>query len=249
MKTKITVLFILFSVISHFQPYTKLEDIKKLSSFSKIIQQDFWGRNQKDWKSEYTLRDTLQGEKIVRKESFYKGAKRGYTDYFFDSNGNLLQIIYNANKKSSRISNRNPNPVYNSENLLTEDKFTFYKYNENQKIKSKIHKEYNEELKTAWKYEYEYNNKGLVSKETKTTFIDNQKQVEIESYLYDDYENVIEVNRESNPEMKYPIIVIGGRSRHKKENYEYEYQNDIWIKKYWILEGEKYLLSEREIIQ
>ncbi|MDY0089167.1 MAG: hypothetical protein RBR78_02260 [Flavobacteriaceae bacterium] len=243
MKTKIIFLFSVLSIISYSQPYKEIENIERLNRISKVIETGFFG-NQKDWKSEYTL----QNGKIINKETFYKEKKRANFEYIYDSNGNFLQMNVTDLNNGVKSVLYDLNYVYNSENLLIEDKFTLYEYYENQKLKSKTHKEYDENLKIAWKYEYEYNDKGLVSKETKTTFIDRQKQIEIESYLYDDYGNVVELNRESNPEMEYPLIVIGARSKYKKENFEYEYQNDIWIKKHLVLERKKYLLSEREIM-
>ena len=71
--------------------------------------------------------------------------------------------------------------------------------------------------------------------------------ITINQYKYDLFGNIIEIRRQNNPKIEYPIIMTGGLPLYELENFKYKYNKDgLWLKKYWIAGGRKILLQKRK---
>lgn len=58
------------------------------------------------------------------------------------------------------------------------------------------------------------------------------------------------MSRKSNPQKTYPSVIIGGETKNESDFFYYEYNSDcIWIKKYKLVNGNKALISERDLIK
>ena len=103
----------------------------------------------------------------------------------------------------------------------------------------------------------EYDSIGNLVKETKFDNIypeenNTIKKISIETnrFKYDDYGNITEIKREFTPKIKFPIEVLGGFPLYEHEKFEYKYnKNGLWVKKYLLVEGKKYLIKKREFSQ
>jgi hypothetical protein len=76
---------------------------------------------------------------------------------------------------------------------------------------------------------------------------DNQVLMEINEYKYDTHNNIIEINRSSEPNQDYPIFITGGRFRYENEKYRYIYNDDgLWTAQYRTVENKEMLITRRE---
>lgn len=70
--------------------------------------------------------------------------------------------------------------------------------------------------------------------------------VESNYYSYDNFNNIIEIKRERNPERDKNSVMTGGRPIYDLEKYYYSYNKyGLWTKMYWILNGKKSLIKKR----
>ncbi len=99
----------------------------------------------------------------------------------------------------------------------------------------------------GFKTKLEYDIKSNIIKEKVYSKIDNKIITNTTQFIYDEFNNVIELNREASYKIEYPSIILGGLPHYKNEKFEYVYNEDnIWIKKYWIVNNKKYLYQKRK---
>uniref|UniRef100_UPI002628F92D hypothetical protein n=1 Tax=Flavobacterium sp. TaxID=239 RepID=UPI002628F92D len=98
-----------------------------------------------------------------------------------------------------------------------------------------------------YKEEMIYDDFGNIIKDILYSKYDGIIHKEINKYKYDDFNNIIEINRSNGPKERYPIIMTGGPELYEIEKYRYIYNKDgLWIKKYRIAGGKKILTCIRE---
>lgn len=134
--------------------------------------------------------------------------------------------------------------------LVTQNNIRF-EYDNNGKLIRKYLDVFEEtKVKKGWSEKYIYDDLGNLKSLEKSIFVNEELQVEIENYVYDDCKNIIQMSRKSNPKKTYPTVIIGGETKNESDFFYYEYNSDcIWIKKYKLVNGDKALISERELIK
>ena len=219
-----------------------LERSEKWTNYTTVIEKKPY-HNNGNWIKEYTL---IEG-KVASYKTFYKEYLRANVVLIYDKNGNIDSNIISNKTKIDTVSY---NPKYNNEGLKIEDRFSTYTYNTNNLVETNYSKKWKtSNQKEGWFYKYEYDVLGNIIHKEKTSVIKGKLQLDIEELTYDQYGNILTINRSSSPERKYPITMIGGRSLPQFETFEYEYNDDhLWTKKYLVVSGKmKRLLVEREI--
>lgn len=219
----------------------ELENNPNWKKYTTVIEKTPYGKDY--WKTEYTLKDG----QIDNFKTFSKEELRGTFKYVYDQHSNVSQMIVTDTDKESKTVDIETK--YNSEGLKIKSQNTKYSYNQNKQIAKETSKEFEESIgKEGWSVSYQYDDKGNIARAERTSFIKNNRQIDVEEFTYDSCGNVLTIDRSSTPTRKYPLIGIGGRSLDQHETFEYEYNDDcLWTKKYLVKKGKKILLFEREI--
>ncbi len=223
-----------------------LEENTNLKKYSSVIEQIHSGR--KDyWKFEYVLKNG----KVDIFKSFFNDELRSELKLIYDENSNLKYEIITFNINHGKKMDTIPlNATYNQNNLKIEDSNSKYFYNKNNQLLKNVSNSYKTSNGTkGWTIEYNYDNLGNISSSKKTLILDGVENIDVEEFTYDKCKNIKSIKRKSIPEKEYPIIMIGAKSKHKQEFFEYEYNSDcLWTKKFLIVNDKKTLIAEREFI-
>ncbi|MCC9043689.1 hypothetical protein LNQ81_13505 [Myroides sp. M-43] len=223
-----------------------LEKSEKWVNYTTVIEKKVYA-NKGKWTKEYTLKEG----KVESYKAFYKEDLRTNVVITYDEYGNIdSNIVSDETKKPQKVHTLNFDLKYNSEGLKVEDTASLYTYNANNLVETKYSKKWEtSNQKEGWFTKYEYDTLGNITRKEKTTIRKGEPQLDIEELTYDQYNNVLTISRSSSPTRKYPIIMIGGRSLHQHETFEYKYNDDhLWTAKYLIAsDNKKILLAEREM--
>lgn len=187
---------------------------------------------------------------LKRRVSFFKAA------YEYDSNENIIrEIVYD--KKNDTIEKiYDYQPIYNNKEFLiqrtvhgvTENYSDFTTLGRPKLIIRKS--EGYDKLRTQgpYKVEQEYDvNDNII----KTMFY-YRDEIEIIRNTFDSHNNIIEIQREFQPERNFPVFIFrahyngGSQFLYACEKYRYVYNEDgLWTKKYKIINGKEELIKKR----
>jgi hypothetical protein len=230
----------------------------KLSSFKTIKKTSC--QSYGNWSKTYELENGL----IVSQRNYSGNTLTLIQKNIYNHNKNVIYeiSIYNRNSGYKIDTTLSYSYKYDEKNRIIEKKYSFgmiEKYSAFDKnSKPKLIERLNENGKPLYFFpiteNMEYDSIGNLIKETKTELeyaSDNdttkQYKVEINTYKYDRFGNVIQLKREFSPKEEFPIIMTGGLPLYETEEFEYKYnEKGLWKKKYWIVQGKKRLLEKRE---
>ncbi|WP_264535377.1 hypothetical protein [Flavobacterium sp. N1736] len=246
---KIVYLYLfLFPISLLSQSFYRLENNDNLKKYRSVENKKYFNNKKSAFSSRYILEDG----KIKEVETFNKSSLVYKSEYNYDLKKNVVSEIIKFNINKGQINDTiKYSYVYNSSNQLIEKKCLSREYYSNfnsQNLPQTIEfpKTKMDSL-TSYKVELLYNSFGAVLEQKVFSKYEGKSNIEINNYVYDVFKNVIEVKRKSIPEETYPIIIAGGRSKYKEEKYRYVYNKDnLWIKKYWIIENKEYLIEKRK---
>lgn len=241
-KTNILIIFILFPIIlfAQFYPYKVNEKLKKYKSIY-ITDKDKY----------YNSKEILNNGIIIKKIDYVKKKKVYTTDYFYYPNGEIKYRIEKA-KHYDYVDSSFYEHKFNEENKKTE-----IKYINDDFIVTYLYSDFNNiglpqtmtyvsdyKYKENWylKICYKYDSIGNILQEKKIY----ASKTEIEDYKYDQFSNLIEIQRSSIPKVEYPIILVGGII-YENEKFRYIYNEDnLWIEKYRTIGGVETLYQKRK---
>lgn len=193
-----------------------------------------------------------------KRKPFGKKRLRKYK-LVYDTLGNITgRIEYPA--KSEKITDYNTK--YNNDGLVisTDVNCIITKYSDfNEFGKPKLvtrekSKSCTDNLETGpYRTELQYDSIGNIIKESHEYINNGLKEIEELQLKYDNYNHVIEIQRNYNPPRTFPISVwkghIGGGMYYlyELEKFRYIYNNDgLWTEKYKIVDGQKSLIRKRK---
>jgi len=239
-KIILPIILFTFSINLNAQ-FRELEKNPNWNKYKKVIEKKF-PENNKSWSYEYNLK----GEKINSLKSFFVDELRSESIFSYDDNSNLKQLKMISDSSEQIVDY---DLKYNKSGQLIAQNNIHFDYDKNGKLIRKYLNVFEDKnSKSGWSEKYIYNDLGHLIQLEKTTYLNKQLQIDIENYIYDDCKNIIQISRKSNPNRAYPIVIIGGENKNEVDVFEYEYNIDcIWYKKYKLIEGEKKLISEREL--
>ncbi len=195
---------------------------------SKIVESNYY-LNRK-LKLKYVFEYNDKGKLI--KEFIKYDFEEGYVDLLL----NEYKYFYNNNKQLIRKENKTYSEFFSKFNLNNEPQIIIRKGDFGISIPQK------EELK--------YDSKGNVIEERLYFFTGEEDEtVEYNKFVYDEYNNIIKIERQFIPEQNFPILITGGRSLFQKEEYSYKYNKQgLWVKKYLTVNGKRKLIEKRRFM-
>ncbi|POS00578.1 hypothetical protein Q361_1552 [Flavobacterium croceum DSM 17960] len=247
---KLPLIYFLLSTLTVFsQSFEKIRKNENLKKYSSVEIISFYNNKKKTgWSKKISLKDG----KINSIRNYNKSTLTYQAEYFYDEKNDLdFEIVkYDINK--GKINDTiNYSYKYNDKNQLIEQEVLIKEFFSNfnsQNLPQTI-----ESGKSAFdslcgfRKELIYDIKGNIIQEKEYSKIDNQIKTKTITYKYDEYNNVIELNRVSSPNEKYPIIMIGGPAQFENEKFRYVYNKDnLWVEKYRIVENNEYLILKRK---
>ena len=238
-------IFLLFTINVFGQSLENSATLKRYKTVETIL-----GKNKNGWKKF----SKLSNGKIVQTENYLRNELRHRVIFIYDSINDVTTEVEKYDPNKGEVSDTLKYfYTWNKVKQLVEKKDEFgciEKYsNFNSKSLPELLERINCPLDSLFGYreEYLYDEKGNMIIEKIFSKIENQFQIEINNYKYDQYNNVIEVNRSSEPKQDYPIPVTGGRFRYENEKYRYIYNKyGLWTKQFWIVENKEHLIARRK---
>lgn len=264
MRINITVFLLLIVNVSFSQIDKK--EIAKLKNYSYFILKSY--HTDKNWSIKYKL---LNGY-IQEEENYRDDEIKSIQKNIYDRNNNLTyQFLTFKNKfKENKIDTLTEKMFkYDSKNRLIEfknilrlsftglttDGVTTELYSDfDQKSNAKtINRSSGDNNYSYNKENREFDSKGNLIKEEKIELKypkNNESpqilKTETNNYKYDNYNNVVEINRNFEPKKELPYTGLDGLTIYGIENFEYVYnEKGLWLKKYLVVDGKKKLLEER----
>jgi len=236
---------------------------------SKLVgYKSFEIKNLDSYKSSWSQINYLINGIINQNEHYFEGKLRSKQYYIYDKFGNEIYEVqtFDSNIGTKNDTIKNNKLTYNSKGFLSQidyhsgniEKYSdFTKTGKPRLIESFIPK--NDSL-ILWpsKKIIIYDGNGNIEKEMIYLFSYSQEnnraktdiQIETNHYKYDKFNNIIEIKRENEPNIKFPIIMTGGRPQYEIEKFRYVYNSDgLWTKMFWIVDGKEKLIKKRKLIK
>ena len=239
MNKTITFILILFSFQSHCQRIEN-ENLK------------FYKRVTFDMINGWKIVGEIKNGKIISQTNYLKRQRRGKSVFLENKIANEnIEILYSANEKigdtldyiSRQIEETDLcKKIYKSGVVEIHSKFNSKKMPELiERVGNRL------DSLSGFRKETKYDDCDNIILERNFYKLDNIIHENTNEYIRDLQNNVIEINRKSNPQEDYPIIMTGGFSQYENEKFEYIYNSkNLWTKKYWIVNGEKKLIEKRK---
>jgi hypothetical protein len=236
---------------------------------SKLVgYKSFEIKNLDSYKSSWSQINYLINGIINQNEHYFEGKLRSKQYYIYDKFGNEIYEVqtFDSNIGTKNDTIQNNKLTYNSKGFLSQidyhsgniEKYSdFTETGKPRLIESFIPK--NDSL-ILWpsKKIIIYDGNGNIEKEMIYVFSYSQEnnrtkrdiQIETNHYKYDKFNNIIEIKRENEPNIKFPIIMTGGRPQYEIEKFRYVYNSDgLWTKMFWIVDGKEKLIKKRKLIK
>ncbi|WP_177764172.1 hypothetical protein [Flavobacterium sp. I3-2] len=235
-----TLLIVLFCTsINLNDQFRQLEENSNWNKYQKVIEKEHPEKKQ-SWSFVYDLKNG----KISVLKTYFDNELRSENYFSYYDKSNLEKIKMNGVEVKNKLK-------YDELGQLVAQNNIHFEYDNNGKLIRQYLDVFEEwKGKKGWSEKYIYDDSGSLIQLEKSTYLNKQFQIEIENYIYDDCKNIIQITRKSNPKRAYPIVIIGGETKNESDFYFYEYNSDcIWTKKYKLVNGDKALISERELIK
>jgi predicted nucleic-acid-binding protein len=253
-----------FSILFFNQGYSQelKDNVEKLKRY-KTVKVNFC-ESYGNWSYIYTL----QNGKIVQQENLTEKTTTLIQKNIYDSNDNIIHEIktydINNGKKidtafSYKIEYDNLNRIITKRFCGKKREFLIERFSDfNEFSQPKLIERLSGDGKKLYfgpfKEILEYDTTGNLINETKfeTKYPEENEpegkiSIEINRYKYDSNRNIIEIKREFNPKINFPINMVGGLPLYETEKFEYKYNKEgLWTKKYWTVENKKYLIEKRD---
>ena len=238
-------IFLLITIDVFGQAIENSANLKRYKTVETIL-----GKSKNGWRK----LSKLSNGKIVQTENYLRNELRQRVIFIYDSINDVTTEVKKYDSNRGEVSDTLKYfYTWNKLKQLVERKDEFgciEKYsNFDSKNLPQLLDRINCPLDSLFGYreEYLYDEKGDIIFEKIFSKVDNQFQIEFNKYKFDQYNNVIEVNRSAEPKQDYPIQVTGGRFRYENEKYLYIYNKyGLWTKQFWIVEKEKHLIARRK---
>lgn len=235
---RLILILLLICSFSYSQESKEFEKLKKYKRYEVVTNPS----SKNSWTYKYELKNGY-----ITKQEYYGGKKLTFK---------CIVIYDTINNSQYTIELFDINEGYKNDSIVKKEIDSIknrikHNYAKKEIIKNSGEYDSNEKLikeeDSIWgKFEYKYDSLNNIIEDKRSDYPE-KGQIQTISYKYDEFNNVIELNREFNYPVKFPIPVGGGRGHYKKENFRYVYNKDeLWIKKYWIVEGKEYLIEKRK---
>ncbi|MFA7444507.1 MAG: hypothetical protein WCY89_01040 [Flavobacteriaceae bacterium] len=238
---------VLFSCLVFGQEIEEYEFKQYPKKYTEIKHYMLLGKGEKFyWLNKLLLKEG----KVIQSENFNRsGEFTSSINYEYNLEGNILKITEKDTIRNREIEYNQF--VYDEEGRLIEDYYRVYSdFNNN--FPQLIQPKNSIDLDSLFGYrtELRYDERGNILQRKTFRKENNLKIVDTDNYKYDIQNNLIEIKRSSEPKTNYPIHIIGGRDKYENEKFRYIYNSDnLWTKKYWIVEGDEYLIEKREFVK
>lgn len=241
---------LLLSSIVFGQNDKAIENNIKLKKYGSIEITNYINKQKK---VKWSTKLKLENGKIKIHKIYNKSVLVFLSEYFYDKKNNLEFEIVKFEIDKGKINDTiNYKYLYNDNNQLIEKNgysskeiySNFNTQNFPQTIESGL-----TPIDSAFWYKKEliYDVKGNKIEEKSFSKIENSIQIETTKFKYDEFNNLIELNRSCIPKVEYPIIMTGGTAQYEIEKFRYVYNKDnFWIEKYWIVENKENLIQKRK---
>ncbi|PRX56645.1 hypothetical protein [Flagellimonas meridianipacifica] len=204
------------------------------------------------WKYKYELKNGL----VVKQQNYCRNKLTYLALFEYDKFDNVYREIEKYNADDGNVNKVSEIKLDYEDGLLirkeldygiTEKYSDFTEFGEPKLIER-------EDEHNIWPYKetFEYDENGNVIKSTVySTYNDLDDKIINEkattSYKYDNWNNVVEIHREFEPEQEFPIIMIGGPAKYEFEYFRYKYNDSgLWTKKYKTVNEKEYLIAKRK---
>ncbi|MFD2890626.1 hypothetical protein ACFS5J_01175 [Flavobacterium chuncheonense] len=251
----ITFLIFKISFSQSLHQLDQIDDLENLKEYKKIIIQY---PHLKKFKAKHIF--SLKNGKIVK----YRINKSVYKTYYhYNANNDVDYQIINQKIKENKQKRITTDTIfyklkYNSDNQLTESDYSlkkcFSNFNKSglpqiiENCDSKINND--SILEKDFKTEFQYDSNNRISKKTSYSILYKKIETNEIYYTYDENGNLTQLERKDTPKVDYPIYSLGSLPLYENERFRYHFNKDgIWTKKYWIVEGEEYLIEKRKLVK
>jgi len=239
------ILFLLITIIVSGQSLKKNDNLGKYKSVETLH-----GNNKRRW---WTV-SKLSNGKIIQTENFLKNKLTYRVIYIYDSINDVTKEVKKYDLNKGFISDTLKFfYTWNEKKQLIEKKDEFGCTEKYSRFNTENFPEVMERSSCpldsiiGYREEYLYDTRGNILVEKIFSKDNGRTKIETNSYKYDQFNNIIEINRKSEPKESYPIPVNGGRFRYENEKYRYVYNEfGLWTKQFWIVENKEYLITKRK---
>ncbi len=206
------------------------------------------------WNTKYYLSNGL----VTVQENYWKNKLGSRTEFEYDRYGNVKRETETYDIDEGKVNDVSNLILVYKDTLLISKEFSFgmtEKYSDFNELGKPQLIERIEELEfKAFPHKelIEYNDKGNIVKTIEFSIYEDLKGKTIHEkatthFKYDEWNNVIEIHREFQPEQEFPIILIGGPAKHEFEYFRYKYNRiGLWLKKFKTVNGKENLVAKRK---